>query len=228
MTGKLGACIAARNEAETISHLIQALQRLEFQVFVVDDASEDATRHIAVSAGAQVATNEQRLGIAGSYMKAWKMALAASCDRILQIDAGGSHFWYNCLAMLEDESNVVIGGRFMPGARYIGNPVRAMLSCLAAIMCNRVVPGANYCDWTSGYRLFNADALCTLASKPYKAKMHAWQIEVLYYAHILGMSISQRPITYVAGNSSFNFSASREAFSTWWDIRQHCGKERLR
>lgn len=215
MSRRLAACIAAKDEEATIVQLISGLRQFGFAAIVVNDGSIDGTGQLAAGAGALVIENQSPTGIAAAYNSAWRAALSAGSDRILQLDAGGSHSPLDAVDMLQADCDMVIGSRFMSGASYIGSPTRAAMSRLAAVMCNAVTLGAKYSDWTSGFRLFKADALRRLVDAPYYAKMHGWQIEVLYHAHRSGMTIAETPIMYIAGRSSFNFSVAREAFNVW-------------
>ena len=70
-------------------------------------------------------------------------------------------------------------------------------------------------DWTSGYRVYSAKAAEYLLGCQYRAKMHGWQVEVLFNAIRGGLSISEAPITYTAGRSSFNRSVAGEALGVW-------------
>jgi hypothetical protein len=92
-----------------------------------------------------------------------------------------------------------------------------MLSRIASAMCNRKT-GLGFTDWTSGYRTYTKEALSILLDQAYDAEMHGWQIEVLYHAWKSGLSISEVPITYRAGRSSFNLGVALEAFRVWRNL----------
>jgi len=212
------ACITAKNEAQTIGPLVEKLTTMLARVIVVDDGSCDGTGEIADYERALVLTHTQSWGIGPSLLHAWKTALDRGADRIVQMDAGGSHspdelsrFSWRFSAPLAD---IVIGSRFMEYSRYKGDPRRERLSRLAARMCS-LRTGIHISDWTSGYRVFSREAAERLLAQPYRARMHGWQIEVLGHAIRLGLSIREVPITYRAGESSFNWNAAREAYHVW-------------
>ena len=157
--------------------------------------------------------------------RSWRYALAEyEPSYILQIDAGGSHDPAEARRMvraLDAGADVVIGSRFMPGAAYIGGTWRRrVMSQAAALACN-VTQGAHVRDWTSGYRLFTADAAFALLQYKYWQRMHGWQIAVLARANALGLNVVEVPITYRAGRSSFNGKVALEAANTWLDIMHH-------
>lgn len=223
------AVITTLNEELSIGPLVSALRRDGLRVCVVDDASEDDTTYVARRAGAHVIAHCVRRGIGPSLVEGWRWALGEGALRVVQLDAGGSHFAGQALDLLDglgvarsgdrpqQGADLVIGSRFCAGARYEGNVRRMVLSRAAALACNlrygHAITGVS--DWTSGYRAFSAAALRKLARLNYTATMHGWQIEVLLAARWLGMRIAEAPITYHGGRSSFNRRVAQEAFSVW-------------
>ncbi len=213
------AVITTLNEELTIGPLVGALRRDGWRVCVVDDASEDDTAYNAWHAGAHVIDHALRRGIGPCLVEGWGWALSQGATRVVQLDAGGSHFPLQALDLANGlaSAEVVVGSRFCAGAYYHGNLRRQVMSRAAALACN-----VRYChaitgisDWTSGYRAFSAPALRKLAGCEYRATMHGWQIEVLLAARWLGLRIAEMPITYRAGRSSFNRRVAKEAFGVW-------------
>lgn len=218
------AVITTLNEAAYIGELVSDLRRNDWRVIVIDDGSTDGTQEQAARAGADVMVL-QRVGIGPALLYGWRYALSEYAPAyILQIDAGGSHDPAEARRLvhaLNDGADMVIGSRFVKGAAYIGGLTRRrVMSQAAALACN-IVQEAWVRDWTSGYRLFTADAAAALLQFKYWQRMHGWQIAVLARAHQLGLRVVEVPITYRAGRSSFNFKVADEAFGTWLDIMHH-------
>lgn len=194
-----GAVITARNEAGNIGYLVNALREQGLSACVVDDGSGDATGEIAQQAGAHVIYHAESKGIGRSLIEAWKYAISQRWEYTIQIDAGGSHapdewrYAPNC--------DVAIGSRFTKGSIYYGRPQRARLSRWLAYILNWTT-SRKISDWTSGYRVFSLRALMALTATSYITNMHTWQIEVIGVAIQKGLSISEFPIYYTAGNSS--------------------------
>lgn len=211
------ACIAARNEAETIGVLVERLGRRGLPVVVVDDGSSDGTDLMAAAAGASVIRHEYGQGIGPSCMSAWRHALRNGARAIVQLDAGGSHSPDSAEGLLNmlgnDPRTMVIGSRFLHGSRYTGRPWRRTMSRLASAMCNART-GLRLSDWTSGYRAFSAHAAAGLL-RPYPARMHGWQIDVLGQAIKMGYTVLEVPVSYRAGRSSFRLSTALEAVGAW-------------
>lgn len=214
---KTGVVISTVNEANTIGHLVQTLCALQMDVFVVDGNSEDKTWLYASNNGATVYVYDKPQGIREHLMQGWRMALKAGCDVIVQMDAGGSHdpLQIDDLIWATRFADVVIGSRFCEGGKYIGNPKRRFMSQLAAFAMNFKTK-QSFTDWTSGYRAFRKGAVMQLLECSYFADMHAFQIEVLDWATLLGLAVAEIPITYTAGRSSFNRNVAREALDVWW------------
>lgn len=213
------AVVTTLNEAESISGLVLGLREQGLRVCVVDDASEDDTVYLARQAGAHVIAHMLRRGIGPSLVEGWRWALAQGATAVVQLDAGYSHSPYEAPWMLGRlaDADVVVGSRFRDGAVYHGSLRRQWLSRAAALGCN-----LRYChalngisDWTSGYRAFSASALRKLARLNYTATMHGWQIEVLLACRWLGLTVTEAPITYHGGRSSFNRRVAKEAFGVW-------------
>lgn len=234
------AVVTTLNEEASIARLIADLAHHCKTVIVVDDASTDQTVMRARAAHAIVLEHTERVGIGPSLMQGWREALRlgsgslplpdrraltgsqrASALRVVQIDAGGSHNPHDLYHMLNVDADLVIGSRFVRHAEYTGNPKRALMSRLAAAMCNLAQSGAHWSDWTSGYRVFSGRAIERLLCKTYHARMHGIQIEVLAHAGALGLSIVEEPIRYHAGRSSFNARVAWEAFSVWGNMLHH-------
>jgi dolichol-phosphate mannosyltransferase len=213
---KIGVCITARNEEDTIGDLVRSLKLQGHQVYVGNDGSTDLTGWEAWHAGATVFNRKESIGIGPSLVQLWGFALEEGCTRIAQMDAGGSHNPYELHDLLEwGAFDVTIGSRFAPFSSYIGAPFRRKMSRLASFMCNLAYREAYFTDWTSGYRVFKRGAIERLIAVPYQAKMHGWQIETLAQAKRMGMNFREVPITYVAGDTSFNWKIALEAFRVW-------------
>lgn len=193
--------ITAKDEAETIGGLVYALSEYG-RVIVVNDGSRDETERLATRAGATIICHEKSQGIAASLMEAWQLALGMGADRVLQIDAGGSHEVGDASGLLQPSADIVVGSRFCKDALYIGG-YRKYFSRLYAALCNWASGKYVVSDWTSGYRVFSRHALEVLLEAPeYWTGGHAWQAEIIHRANKRGLTVAEAPIVYMAGRSS--------------------------
>jgi dolichol-phosphate mannosyltransferase len=211
------AVVSTLNEHTSIAYLVTGLRKSGLQVVVVDAASSDDTVRKARDAGAEVIALKSRPGLGRNLTIGWSAALDMGAKTIVQMDAGWSHMIVDALSVAAQTalSDVVVGSRFCLGGKYFGDPKRKTISQAATAACNLRFRGQRHTDWTSGLRAFRAPAAWKLAKVPYSAKMHDWQIEVLLVAHHLELSITDCPIVYHGGRSSFSPSVAKEAFKLW-------------
>ena len=211
------AVISTLNEQASIYRLVQRLVFNGLKVVVVDAASTDNTVPLAKQAGAEVVALDKRPGIGRNLAVGWRVAIDMGATTIVQIDAGWSHQVTDALAVAAQTalSDVVVGSRFCMGGQYFGDPKRKVASQAATVACNLRFRGQHHTDWTSGLRAFRAPAAHKLSKVPYSARMHGWQIEVLLAANHLELSVTDCPITYHGGRSSFSSSVAKEALKLW-------------
>jgi dolichol-phosphate mannosyltransferase len=215
--------ITTLNEAETIGPLVSYLANL-YKVAVIDESSADGTVKAAELNGAYVITMPSRAGIGRCLERGLMWAQNMDFDRAAIIDAGGSHDPTELERLLSVNVDIVIGSRFIKGSDYHGRPFRALMSRLAALACNLARRGAVVNDWTSGYRVYSRAAIEEILSRSYRSTMHGWQIEVLEQCLAAGLSVTEAPITYTAGRSSFNLKVAIEAASVWLHTINRTGR----
>jgi glycosyltransferase involved in cell wall biosynthesis len=87
----LAVIVTARNEAERIGPTLRALREAfpDAELWVADDASEDATAEVAAAAGARVVSAPKRLGKGGAATLAAR-AVDAEVVVLADADLGGS------------------------------------------------------------------------------------------------------------------------------------------
>lgn len=238
----VGVVIPTYNEAETIERTLRDVMAYVpglVRIVVSDGGSTDATKKLALTtnmpdgrvipAWCISPQPGERRSIAESLIMGWHVLIAAGqqLDLIATIDAGGSHDALDLAVMVQvagvtDPPDLVIGSRFIGGSHYHGRPQRAVLSKLAAGACNWATPGhPPIHDWTSGLRVWQADALRKVSAANFWSKMHGFQIESLGRARALGLSVHEVPIAYTAGRSSFNNKVAWECFLAWNDLLHH-------
>lgn len=212
----VAALVTTLNEAATIGGLVAALREHVDSVLVVDDfRSTDDTERIAAAFGAATLIPLDATGI-GPCLRAGLELLRG--QRVVVIDAGGSHNPVAVPRMLEREADVVIGSRFVPGAGYVGSKHRERLSRWYGRCCARRT-GKAVTDWTSGFRVYSPRAVgVLLAAKP-RSLMHGFQPETLYACLAAGCTVVEHPITYRAGRSSLGVDAAVEAIRVWRRMR---------
>jgi dolichol-phosphate mannosyltransferase len=137
--------LATYNERDAITPMIDALLGLpvDCDLLIVDDRSTDGTTDILLSRAASehrlaIMVRPGKLGVGSAHMLGWMHARRCGYRRIVTLDADFSHDPADVprlLAALDTGADVVIGSRFMPGARldYAGwrRFVSRSANCLA-------------------------------------------------------------------------------------------------
>ncbi|MGF2733418.1 glycosyltransferase family 2 protein [Marinobacter sp. DUT-1] len=150
---KVSVVIPAKNEADSIGRLVEALisSGLQEEVIVVDDGSSDLTGEIALEKGAVVITNPYSKGN-GAAIKAG--ARAAKGDVLVFMDADGQHDPTDIPRLLDELSkgfDLVVGARQSGSQATIGRGVaNKFYNGLATYMTGHKVE-----DLTSGFRAVN-------------------------------------------------------------------------
>lgn len=208
------ACITTQLEVSTIGHLVRELLNLGFPTIVVDNYSSDGTAEVAARCGALVFQGFYQLHV--GLMTGWRKALEMGADRVIQIDAGGSHLVTDATRLSKASGDLVIGSRFTAGSQYIGRRWRAWASCCFGLLANLAAlrAGMNFQwirDWTSGLRVFSKPLLLDLLDTCYIFGRHVWQAEVLLAALSRGYNIRELPVTYRSGTTSLGLGTYRDA-----------------
>jgi glycosyltransferase involved in cell wall biosynthesis len=159
------AIVPAYNEADTVAHVIRALQAEApgFDVVVVDDGSTDATTERAEEAGARVLRLPFNLGIGGAVQTGFTYAREQGYDYMVQVDGDGQHDPGEIArlqaAMVESpDVDMVCGSRFATETGYIAPISRRTGIHIFAFLLSRLV-GQPVTDPTSGFRLYNRRAI---------------------------------------------------------------------
>ena len=167
---KLGVVIPALDEEATIGKVVAAVPRRilgvgDVEVIVVDDGSSDATRDLALAAGAdRIVVHRRNRGLVPSFNHGISMALARGCDVVVHLDADGQHdpaFIPGLIRpILTGEADLVVGVRPLTQAAA-GTPVRRYGNRLVSWLFRRTFK-VQVRDVTSGYRAFSREALLQL------------------------------------------------------------------
>jgi len=202
------ALVTTFNEAETIGPLVTSLLPVVDKVLVVDDArTTDYTEATAAAHGAETFVDLSITGI-GPCLLAGLAKLRGM--QVTVIDAGGSHSPEAIPFMDMVDADVVIGSRFVPGAKYEGRPIRKNLSRLYSKFCS-VKTTYDIKDWTSGFRTYSPLAVRQVLARPPTARMHGFQPQALAACLAGGLKVREYPITYRAGRTSMNRHVAAEA-----------------
>jgi glycosyltransferase involved in cell wall biosynthesis len=120
-------------------------------------------------------------------------------DFIVEMDADLSHDPRDLPSLLSalEKTDVVVGSRYLPGARIENWPwSRTLLSRLANLWA-RFVLGIPLSDYTTGYRAYRARVFRELDYHRIHAKGYIVLTEMAWQLFEKGFSFSEVPITFV-------------------------------
>lgn len=239
--------IPTYDERENVESIVGRVRAAtpEVDVLVVDDNSPDGTGALADALAAadprvHVMHRAGKDGLGAAYRDGMRWALDAGYDRIVEMDADGSHQpeqLHRLLDALRDTTgaptadaatatatatatapasgaDVVLGSRWVPGGGVVNWPARRRFLSRGGSAYSRIALGVPAKDVTGGYRAFTADALRSIHFADVESQGYCFQIDMLRRAYRAGLSIAEVPITFVErehGASKMSGGIVREA-----------------
>ena len=229
------------NELDNLSSIVARLHAAvdDTDVLIVDDGSPDGTGVLADS----LATRDSRIhvlhragknGLGTAYRAGFAWGLERGFDRLVEMDADGSHDPAHLPALLAalDDADVALGSRWVTGGSTEGWPLPRRLLSRGGSAYARLMLGLKQRDVTGGFRAFRADALRRIAPGALQSQGYSFQIEVLWRASTVGLRIVEVPITFVervSGASKMSTAIVVEAMArvTRWGLQGDLAKQVL-
>jgi glycosyltransferase involved in cell wall biosynthesis len=190
------AVVPCLNEQDSVAAVVADLRTHlpEADVVVIDDASTDRTREVALLAGATVLSLCVNLGVGGAMRVGYRYAQEHGYDQVLQVDGDGQHDSSQARLLLEalEGADLVIGARFAGSGDYdVRGPRRWSMQLLAAVLSRRT--GVRLTDTTSGFRAAGPRAT-QLFARHYAAEYLGDTVEAIVLASKSGLTIKQVPV----------------------------------
>lgn len=225
--------IPTYNEADNVGAAVAAVLRVvpAAHVLVVDDASPDGTGRIvdglcADDRRVHVLHRPGKGGLGRAYVDgfAWALAPDRDYDRILEMDADGSHDAARIPALLDASAaaDVVLGSRYVTGGGTAGWSVWREAVSRGGSLYARAILGLPFKDLTGGFKCFRRSALEALDLSTVRSEGYAFQIELTWRAARRGLRIAEVPIVFAerrAGRSKMNRAIFAEAVVGVWGMR---------
>ena len=159
------AGIPAYNEEKTIAKVVLLAQKHVDRVIVCDDGSTDLTAEIAQKLGVVIIRHKKNLGYGVAIQSLFEKAKSMNADVMLTLDADGQHNPEDIPKLLkpieDDEADIVIGSRFLEGAKNNVPRYRRIGIRVITRMSNGKVEG-KVSDAQSGFRAYSKRAIRSL------------------------------------------------------------------
>jgi dolichol-phosphate mannosyltransferase len=232
--------IPTYNEHENIARLIADVfaqqprcADVELNVLVVDDNSPDGTSLLVkelqqkddpISEHIHLLTRAGKMGLGTAYVDGFRYGLAQGYDFIFEMDADFSHDPREIPNFLREIQNydLVIGSRYIPGARVDNWPKSRLMLSYNANVYARMITGIPVRDATGGFKCFRRKVLEAIDLSDIRSNGYAFQIEMNFRAWRKGFKIKEIPITFVdrnAGASKMSKAIVREAVGMVWKLK---------
>jgi glycosyltransferase involved in cell wall biosynthesis len=200
--------IPAKNEAATIGTMLANLHSAGWSdIVVIDDQSDDGTGEIARNAGAHVLQPVLPVGAWGGMQAGIRYGLSHGYQAVITMDADGQHEVSEIPALLaaRTQSDVVIGAF----------PERASKLRRMAWHWFRQLAGFDLRDLTSGFRLYNREAMAVLASR--EASLLDYQdLGALLLVRRAGLQIEEVPVSM-----NVRSAGTSRIFNSWLSVARY-------
>jgi len=224
--------IPTYNERENIGALLDAIFDLKIkglEVLVIDDNSPDGTAELvgtysSLNNGVHLMERSKKAGLGTAYVSGFKYALAHDYNYVMEMDADFSHDPKeipNFLTAIED-SDLVIGSRYIHGVNVINWPLRRLVLSLGASKYTRIVTGMPLRDCTAGFKCFRRQVLESINLDAIHSDGYSFQIEMHFKTWKKGFRIREIPIIFVdraVGSSKMSKKIVREAVWVVWKLK---------
>jgi dolichol-phosphate mannosyltransferase len=209
LSSEIGVILPTYGEAENISKLIDDIENLKLDVFilVVDDSSPDGTAQIVVEKQTQypnivLYNRVKKTGLGTAITDGFKIFLSAKQPPkyVFTMDADYSHNPQDIPKLLatmrECNCGIVIGSRYVKGGRIAGWPFTRKIISKTANLIARASLGLKLKDCTSGFRCYSTkfleETIGNLHSHTYEI-----QIETVRQASLRKFNVEEMPILFI-------------------------------
>ena len=230
---RLAIIIPTYNEALNLPHLVPRIRAVQpdAQILVVDDGSPDGTAAVAEGLGVGVLSRSTKSGRGGAVLAGLIQASGDPDNQwFLEMDADLSHQPEELerLLAVSEGADMVVGSRYLPGARIEGWSWRRKVWSRMSNRMIRTVLGVPMSDFTNGYRLYSRRAVEHLAARRLRETGYISLSEWAYALHRARMTIREVPTTFInrrLGTSNMSASEAVDALRGLIRMRRHASDQ---
>lgn len=217
--------IPTYNEANTLVPAVEKTLRIsdQIEVLVVDDNSPDGTGRLADELAKSnpkinVLHRAEKQGLGPAYLAGYRWAIAKNYDFLVGMDADGSHRPEDLPTLIAASAaaDLVIGSRYVPGAKIQNWPLHRLLLSKFGNWYARVLLRSKVRDITAGYRIYRISKLKDINLDLVQAKGYAFQINLTQLISRASGKIVEVPITFVERTQNTSKMTKRIVFEAFW------------
>ena len=214
------------NERENISILVREITACEkeIRIVVIDDNSPDGTGSLVRELmkefpNLSLFSRPQKQGLGEAYKAGIKHVLSnPDIEKIITMDADGSHSPEYISALLSRDADLVIGSRYVTGGDIQNWELWRYVLSFGGNLYARVLTWLPLKDLTSGFMCVRADMLRRVDFSKIHASGYAFQIEIKFHIfYVLHGRALEIPIIFKSrrgGESKMSNHIIREGLKT--------------
>ena len=211
------------NESGYIGKLLPKLFELNLDLLIVDDGSSDGTIDIAKSIdtkGNQLnfLLRTTKLGLGSAYRSGYAWALEHGYERIIQMDADGSHQIVDLITLIDNAilhpNFLILGSRWIPGGEITNWPKWRQLISRTGTWYAKKMLKLKISDLTGGFKIYPVSFLEKIELDNIVSNGYSFQIEMTMVSILNGAKFVEIPINFVErsmGRSKMSFKIFIEA-----------------
>ena len=191
---------------------------------ILDNVSKDDTRELLNGLARQqpqlkVVWAPENRGVVDAYIRGYRETLSASCDWILEIDAGFSHQPSDIHQFFEAMArgyDCVFATRFAQGGSISETSFRRRAVSRGGTAITNLLLGTKLSDMTSGFELFFRPVLQQVLDRGIRSRGPFFQTEIKTYCR--GLRWVEVPIQYRAASHNISNASLKDALSNLWRL----------
>ena len=226
--------IPTYDEKDNVAAMAEALFAVDpsLEILFVDDNSPDGTGDVIEGlikndSRIHCLHREKKEGLAKAYLAGFKRAIELGADKIVQMDCDFSHDPKDVPRLVAEDTDLVIGSRYVKGGATPGWPFkRRLISRMGGIFI-RTVTGMPLKDPTGGFKCWKVSALKAMEYDTIESAGYSFQLEMNHRAWKTGLKISEIPIIFtdrVKGYSKISAGIAVESIKI--SLRLRFGKKK--
>jgi dolichol-phosphate mannosyltransferase len=204
------AVIPAFNEEKTIGRVVEDVKRYVQNVIVVDDGSSDATRDVALSAGATVLRHPKNLGYGSALATGFSHFKNNGAGVMVVLDGDGQHNPSEIprlvKPLVDGLADIVVGSRFMDGEKKANIPRYRKFGIGIVNRAWNFASGEERTDTQCGFRAYSRDAVQKIDIR--EVSMSA-SLEILDQAAANNLRVVEVPVSVKYGGDTSSIEPGR-------------------